>query len=167
MIIIRDAVLQDVPAILEIYNRAILTTTATFDLVEDTLEKRLDWFSHYGGVHPMIVAEVDGSVAGYCYLSQFRAKPAYNRTVESSVYIHEEFRGQGIGKRLYTEILERARGLGHHAVIACITSGNDVSVRMHRQFGFEFVGRMREVGFKFDSWQNIEFYQLILPETAG
>jgi L-amino acid N-acyltransferase YncA len=166
MLILRDAVKEDVACILHIYNRAILTTTATFDLEEETLEQRLEWFSHYGGNHPLIVAEMDGLVVGYCYLSVFRTKPAYNRTAEISVYINEHYRGKGIGKLLYAEILKRARTLGYRAIIACITAGNEISVRMHKQFGFEWVGQMKQVGFKFNEWLDIEFYELLLTEDA-
>lgn len=160
--IIREATLEDVPAMLEIYNEAILNTTATFDLEEQTLEERQVWFKKYGGIHPLIVAEVDGKVAGYSSLSLFRDKQAFIRTTELSIYIHTGFRGLGIGNRLMEEILQRAKALGHHVVIGGITAGNDVSVKLHEKFGFEYVGTFKEVGHKFGSWQDVSFYQLTL-----
>ncbi|MDB5085304.1 MAG: N-acetyltransferase [Bacilli bacterium] len=163
MVIVRDAALDDLSAILNIYNRAILTTTATFDLEEQTLEQRKDWFSHYGGRFPLLVAEYNGQVVGYSSLSSFRSKEAFASTVESSVYIDENHRGLGIGKLLLTALLQRASALGHHVVIAGITGGNEISIHLHESFGFELVGCFKEVGYKFDSWQDVIFYQLILP----
>lgn len=161
--LIRDAIRSDVPAILHIYNYAVRETTATFDLEDQTLAEREAWFDKYGGNFPLIVAELEGQVAGYASLSMFRAKPAYDRTVELSVYIDPDFWGRGLAKALMSDILGRARELGHHVVVSCITSGNDVSIKMHEKFDFEFVGTFKEVGYKFDSWQDVHFYQLILP----
>ncbi|GIP39005.1 N-acetyltransferase [Paenibacillus sp. J31TS4] len=165
MLTIREAAQEDLPALLAIYNYAIVHTTATFDLEEQTLEEREEWFSHYGGVHPLIVAELDGQVAGYGSLSPFRSKPAYARTVENSVYIDPAFFGQGIGARLLEELLVRARALGHHAVLAGITGGNTASIRLHEKFGFRHVGTFPEVGFKFGAWQDVSFYQLVLGDS--
>lgn len=162
MLVIREATLADLPAMLAIYNDAILNTTATFDLEEQTLEEREKWFHKYGGIHPLIVAEVDGQVAGYSSLSLFREKLAYIRSTELSIYIDSAYRGRGIGNILMEEILKRAKELGHHVVIGGITAGNDVSVKLHEKFGFELVGHFKQVGYKFDSWQDVLFYQLTL-----
>ncbi|KSU81893.1 phosphinothricin acetyltransferase [Fictibacillus enclensis] len=169
MVHIRDALPRDLPALLDIYNEAIRTLTATFDLEEQTLEQRKKWFEKYGGAFPLIVAKVDGKVAGYGSLSPFRDKEAYARTTEVSLYISSEFRGQGIGKELMKEILQRASNLGYHTVIGGITGGNESSVRLHKRFGFDFVGCLKEVGHKFDRWQDVHFYQLILDteKTKG
>lgn len=160
---VRNAIREDLPAMLDIYNDAVLHTTATFDVREQTMKQREAWFQKYGGKYPLIVAEVEGHVAGYCHLSPFREKEAYARTVELSIYIANTFRGRGLGKLLLDNILTRARDLGHHAIIAGITGGNDVSVRMHKKFGFEFVGTFKEVGHKFGEWQSVHFYQLTIP----
>lgn len=162
MLIIRDAVQEDVPVILEIYNDAVRNLAATFDLEEKTLEERMEWFGHYGGSHPLIVAEVDGKVAGYSSLSMFREKEAYKSTVELSLYIAEDCRGRGLGKALMEEILRRARQNGFHTVISGITAGNEVSVRLHEYFSFDYIGNFREVGKKFGVWQDVLFYQLLL-----
>lgn len=163
MIIVRDARVEDLPAMLDIYNWAVVNSTATFDLEVQTLEQRMEWFKKYGGRYPLIVAEEDGQVMGYSCLSRFREKEAYARTVESSVYIGKDFWGKGVGKLLMNEILKRAAELGHHAVIAGITTGNDASVKLHVQLGFEPIGRFKEVGHKFGEWQDVTFYELILP----
>ncbi|WP_040952877.1 GNAT family N-acetyltransferase [Gorillibacterium massiliense] len=167
MISIRDAAATDVPAILDIYNEAVATSTATFDLEPQTLEARMEWFSHYGERYPLIVAELDGQVAGYCSLSQFRTKPAYNATVELSIYLGEKYHGQGIGTQLMNEIIKRSKAMGFHTIVACITVGNDGSVRFHERFGFELVATFKEVGYKFNRWLDVYFFQLMLDENPG
>jgi L-amino acid N-acyltransferase len=162
---IRNAELADLPRLLEIYNYSVRTSAATFDLEEQTFSQRAEWFSHYGEKHPLLVALVDGVVAGYSSLSRFRTKPAYDKTVESSVYVDRAYHGQGIGKKLMVEILQRATELGHHTVIAGITGGNEASVRLHISLGFQFIGCFREVGFKFGEWQDVHFYQLFLDSS--
>ncbi|SEN71922.1 GNAT family N-acetyltransferase [Lihuaxuella thermophila] len=166
MVTVREAQLEDLPAILRIYNHAVLTSTATFDLEEQTLEQRKTWFSHYGGKYPLIVAEENGQVTGYCCLSPFRSKPAYEKTAEVSIYIDPDHFGKGIGTILMTEILKRAGELDYHVIIAGITGGNEASVRLHRKFGFQLAGIFKEVGFKFGEWQDVHFYQLILREPG-
>ena len=161
-ITIRDAKIEDVPAMLQIYNWAILHATATFDLEEQTLAQRTEWFSKYGGKYPLIVAEEKGRVVGYSCLSRFRDKPAYAKTVESSVYIDKDHWGKGIGKILLNEIIERAAALGYHTIIAGITGGNRASAKLHLGSGFEWIGCFKEVGHKFGEWQDVTFYQRIL-----
>ncbi|WP_409292001.1 GNAT family N-acetyltransferase [Peribacillus sp. SCS-37] len=160
--IIRDAVECDLPFLLDIYNEAIRNTAATFDLKEQTLAERQQWFSKYGKDYPLLVAEIDGRAAGYCSLSPFREKEAYRQTVEISIYIDAVYRGRGAAGRLMEAIIEKAGSAGFHVIIAGITAGNDTSVEMHKKFGFQYAGCFREVGYKFDQWQDVLFYQLIL-----
>lgn len=162
MVQIRDAVLHDLPAMLAIYNHAIRNLIATFDLEEQSLEQREVWFHQHGHNYPLIVAESEGIVVGYSCLSSFRAKPAYARSTELSIYIAENQRGKGIGTALMAEILRRAEQLEYHTVISGITGGNEASVRLHENFGFVFVGKFQEVGFKFGEWQDVHFYQRML-----
>jgi L-amino acid N-acyltransferase YncA len=164
MIRIRTAVLSDLPAMLDIYNDAIRNLTATFDLDEQTLEERKTWFAKYNDRHPLIVAELNGDVVGYCCLNPFRDKPAYAHTTELSVYISSKHRGRGIGSSLMTDILQHAKQLGYHTVIGGITSGNSASVKLHEKFGFQHVGCFKEVGLKFGEWQDVHFYQLMISE---
>jgi L-amino acid N-acyltransferase YncA len=159
---IRKATIEDVPDILKIYNHAVLHTTATFDLKEKTLEEMKVWFQKYNDRYPLIVATIDGKIAGYCSLSPFREKEAYRQTAEISVYVHEEARGKGIARKLIQTIIELGKQADHHVIVAGITAGNDVSVHLHESFGFTFIGCFREVGYKFDQWQDVLFYQLTL-----
>lgn len=164
MLRIRDAVVSDVPAMMEIYNEAIRNSTVTFDLEEKTLEERMKWFQKYGGKYPLIVAEHDKQVVGYCGLNRFREKDAYSSTTELSIYIDKNYRGKKIGSQLMKEIIERAKRLGYHTIISGITDKNEASFKLHEKFGFECVGCFRQVGFKFDRWLDVYFYQRILIE---
>ena len=164
--LIREASITDLPGILDIYNDAIRNLTATFDLTEQSLKERTTWYNKYGGKYPLIVAEINGEIAGYSCLGSFRDKPAYARTTELSIYISSHHRGKGIGKAMMQEILQRAAQLGYHTVIGGITAGNEASVKLHERFGFQLAGRFKEVGYKFDEWQDVLFYQLMIPSHS-
>lgn len=166
MIEIRDAVLEDLPSMLEIYNEAVLNTTSTFDIKEQTLEQRKNWFQKYGGRYPLIVATSNEEVLGYSSLSPFREKEAYANTAELSIYISTHYRRMGIGSHLMGAIISRAKGLGYHTIVSCISVENEASMRLHEKFGFQFIGRLKEVGYKFGSWKDVSFYQLIFSEDA-
>lgn len=161
---IRDALISDLQRMLEIYNYVVRTSAATFDLIEQTMEQRSVWFLEHNKNYPLLVGEVGGEVVAYCSLSQFRDKPAYANTVESSIYVDKRFQGLGIGKKLMTEVLRSASKLGYHVVVAGIAGGNNASVRLHESLGFEYVGCFNQVGYKFGKWQNVLFYQLQLSE---
>lgn len=162
MVQVRLAALNDLPAILEIYNYAIRNLTATFDLEEQTIEQRRDWFDQHVGKYPLIVAEINGEVVGYSSLSPFREKEAYSQTAELSIYISPNHQGHGIGKKLMEEILKLAGENHYHVIIAGITGGNEASIHLHKRFGFEYIGCFKEVGFKFGEWQDVDFYQLLI-----
>ncbi len=161
--IVRPATEADVPAILDIYNEAILHSTATFDIEPQTLDERLQWLRETKHPHCVIVAEEEGQVVGWGCLRSFRQRVAYRFTAEDSVYIHEEHRGSGVGTLLLAELIERAKKGGFHTVIAGMTEGNPASEALHRRFGFVEVGREREVGYKFERWLDVVWMQLILP----
>jgi len=160
---IREAQTEDLPELLDIYNYTVRTSTATFQLEPLTLEERQPWFASHRGRYPLLVAEAEsGTVAGYCCISPFRHSGGYAGTVENSIYVHKDFRRKGIAFMLMKEIIARAKELGYHAIIACIAGSNEPSIRLHEQLGFEFSGRLKQVGFKFSRWEDDVFYQLIL-----
>jgi phosphinothricin acetyltransferase len=156
---IRKAVPLDVPAITKIYNEAILTTTATFDIKPKTVASQRNWFKAHGKRNPVLVAVVDGKVVGWVSLSEYSARCAYADTVELSLYIKEEFRNQGVGKRLMTAVLAEGQKAGLHSVISRIAGGNDISIHLHKQFGFQDVGMMKEVGNKFGKLLDVYIMQ--------
>jgi phosphinothricin acetyltransferase len=152
---IRMAREEDLPAITEIYNQAIRTSTATFDMVEKTVEDRRQWLAEHGENYPVVVAVVDGEVAGWGSLSKYGERPGWRFTVENAVYISPEFQGKGIGKLILCHLTDLAKRLGYHAAIAQVVGRNEVSVRLHEKCGFETVGVLKEAGNKFDQWLDI------------
>ncbi len=161
MLLVRRAVLDDLGAITEIYNEAVLRTVATFDVVPKTVEEQRPWFMSHGSRHPILVAEEDGGVVGWASLSKWSDRCAYSATAEISIYVEEEHRGKGIGKRLMKEILDQGQKGGLHTVIAHIAKSNEASVHLHEMFGFEHVGTMREVGKKFGKLLDVHIMQKI------
>jgi L-amino acid N-acyltransferase len=159
---IRTATVEDVPFILGIYNEAIVNTTATFEIDERTIEQQLEWFDQFNEEYPLFVAEVDGVVAGYSCIAPFNKKAAYKRTVENSLYIHPDYQGRGLAKKLLQQTIASAKELGYYTIIAIITEGNEGSIKLHEKLGFEFSGTLKEVGNKFDEWKGISYYQLML-----
>jgi L-amino acid N-acyltransferase len=162
MLTIRMASGADVPAITRIYNHAVLHSTTTFDTVPLTEEERRMWLALHQEDSPVLVAQVDEDVVGYASLSKWSEKQAYDKTVQFSIYLDENFRGQGIGLRLSESILKYAKEQGTHCVISLISEGNEVSFALHRKLGFRFMGVMQEAGRKFDRYIDVHFYQLLL-----
>ncbi len=160
--LIREAKETDLSRITEIYNWAVANTTASFDINPQTIEQRAVWFSHYNGRHPLIVYEIDGYVAGYASLSEFRSKEGYKDTCELSVYIDPQYQRRGIGMELMVSIIETGKKTGFHVIMSGITADNEISVKMHEKLGFELCGHMKEVGYKFGRYLDCLFYQLIL-----
>lgn len=163
---IRPATESDLAAINDIYNHYVLHSACTYQEEPETLAGRRQWFKHHGEKHPVIVAEADGQVVGWGSLSAYHPRSAYRRTVENSVYVHHQHHRRGIGSRLLRELVIRARNLGHHAIIAGIDADQPASVALHAKFHFERVGRMRQVGFKFDRWLDVVYMELILDGAS-
>ncbi len=148
MLIIRPAKPDDLTAITEIYNEAILTTDATFDTETKTVESQKEWFESHDSRNPIIVAEIDKKIIGWASLSKWSDRCAYSDTAEISVYIKDGYRGQGIGKQLIERIIQAGEEVGIHTIISRITAGNEESIHLHEIFGFEHIGVMKEVGKK-------------------
>jgi phosphinothricin acetyltransferase len=160
---IDDAVEADVPDILAMYNDVIATSTAVYSELPVTLENRQEWFrARVAQGYPVLVARDDTGVIGYATFGDFRAWPGYRFTVEHSVHIRADRRGQGIGTRLMQALLPRARALGKHVMIGGIDADNAASIRMHERLGFERSAHMKEVGRKFDRWLDLVFMQRTL-----
>ena len=154
---------EDAAAILEIYNDAIINTTAVYSYDPVTLENRIEWLEAKArDGWPVFVAEDAGQVVGFSAYGPFRAWPAYLHTIENSIYVHPSRRGQGIGKLLIPPLIEAARAHQMHAMIAGIDAANEASARLHAHFGFEKVAHFREVGFKFGRWLDLTFMELLL-----
>ena len=142
---IRTAGEADPPAILEVYNHAIATTTAVFSYHPHTLEMRREWFqAKQAAGHPVLVATVDNEVAGFATYGPFRVWPAYKYTIENSVYVAERARRRGVARALMNALLAEARQREYHAVIAGIVADNLPSLRLHQSLGFVEVAHFRE-----------------------
>lgn len=160
---IRPAVPADLPSLLEIYNEAVAHTTASWDLVPLTPVEHAEWYATKAEHrHPILVADADGQVLGYAAYGPFRAKAGYATTMEHSVYVVPEHQGKGIGRTLLVAVIEAARANGVHALIGGLSADNVASMGLHRSLGFVEVGRLPEVGRKFDSWLDLVLLQLIL-----
>ena len=160
-LLIRDAVEADLPVIMEIYNDAVANTTAIWNEVLVDLDNRRAWLNaRRERGFPVIVATIDGAVAGYASYGDWRAFDGYRHTVEHSVYVHREARGGGIGKRLMQELIARAASNGVHVMIAAIESENTASIALHERLGFRVAGKFSEVGTKFGRWLDLTCMEL-------
>jgi L-amino acid N-acyltransferase YncA len=159
---LREARAADLEAVDRIYDHYVQTSTCTFQLEPAGLEAREAWFSSHGERCPVLVAETDGTIVGWGSLSVYNAREGYRFTVEDSVYVDEAARGQGVGTALLRELIDRGRTLGHHTILASIEAEQRASVRLHERFGFVEVGRMRQLGWKFDRWLDVVYMQKML-----
>lgn len=160
---IRPATLQDAPSILAIVNHNILHSTALYDYTPKEIAYIKGWLTEKTENNwPVIVAIQDNEVAGYGTYGTFRFKEGYKYTVEHSVYVSHQHTGKGIGKLLLAELINLAKQQGYHTMIGGIDAENKSSIEFHRKFGFTEAGLLKEVGYKFDKWLDVQFMQLIL-----
>jgi phosphinothricin acetyltransferase len=159
---IRLAGRGDLGAINDIYNYYVLHSTCTYQESPEPMEGRERWFADHGVEHPVIVAEMEGRIVGWGSLSAYHARSAYRHTVENSVYVHHAFHRRGIGRVILADLIERARGLGHRAIIAGIDGDQAASVELHAKFGFVKVGHLKELGFKFGRWLDVIYMELLV-----
>lgn len=162
---IRIAEEKDLPALLDIYNDEVLHGISTLDLNPRTMAEWRAWFArHNVDNHPLLTAELEnGKAAGYASLSEYRSKEAYRSSVELSIYVARAHRGKGVATALMETILDMARADDRtHLVVSVITDGNEASQRLHDKFGFTFCGIIPEVGMKFECYQNIRNYALLV-----
>jgi L-amino acid N-acyltransferase len=158
---IRPALRSDCVAINDIYNHYVRTDTCTYQTEPDTLTERHAWFERHGGPHPMLVAEQAGEVLDWGALSAFHPRAGYRFSVEDSVYVRHDRQHRGLGKALLGELLAAARSLGHHTVIALISADKPHSIALHEGFGFRHAGLLRQAGYKFDTWLDVAYLQLM------
>jgi phosphinothricin acetyltransferase len=161
--ILRDATPADLPAILAIYNHAVAETTAIWNETLVDLDNRKAWFElRQSRGFPILVAEVEGKIAGYASYGDWRPFDGFRHSVEHSVYVEKDFYGRGLGKALMTALIERARAGKIHVMIAAIEAGNTGSIALHKSLGFRLVGTHHEVGQKFGRWLDLTMMELKL-----
>jgi L-amino acid N-acyltransferase len=161
---IRTAEPGDLEAITEIYNEAVLTTTATFDVDPKTVAERQDWFRQHDARHPILVALYGERIAGWTSLSRFSERSAYDETAETSFYVGSAYRGRGIGRALKAAIIAEARRLGFHTLLARVAEGSEASRHLNKSFGFVDVGTLKAVGQKFGRRLDVHLMQLMLTD---
>lgn len=156
-VLIRPATRTDLPRLTEIYNHYVINTPVTFDLAPHTVERRTAWFEQFGlsGRHRLMVAEENGIVLGYAGTTRFRAKAAYDPTVETTIYCSSDATSKGLGSRLYAALFEAIADEDVHRIVAGYTMPNAASAALHQRFGFQLVGVFRENGRKFDRYWDV------------
>jgi phosphinothricin acetyltransferase len=165
---IRDAADADLPGLLLIYNDVIATSTAVFSTDPVTLEERRQWWRARVTLgYPVLVARDESGVVGFATFGDFRAWPGYRHTVEHSVHVRADRRGQGIGSRLIEALLPIAAACGKHVMIAGVDAANTGSIRLHERLGFERVGYLHQVGCKFGRWLDLVFLQKLLDQASA
>jgi phosphinothricin acetyltransferase len=161
--LLREFRWSDIPAITQIYRHYVDHSNVTFDTEPPSEAAMAEKFAHLMTLgHPLVVAEVDGQTVGYAYASFYRPRAAYRFTCEDSIYLHPEATGQGLGKVLLRDLLERSKAAGFQQMLAVITAGTANSIGLHEQFGFRQVGHLSAVGYKFDRWLDVVHLQRAL-----
>jgi len=159
--LVNNAQLSDLPAILDILNHYIATDHCTFDTEPWSVSQKQAWFDSHdtSGPYQLLVARDGEQLLGYAHSGRWRPKKAYDITVETTVYVHHQAHGRGIGSALMQALFERIAGLGLHSAVAGVTQPNAGSDALHLKLGFERVGTFREVGYKFGQFHDVTWYR--------
>ena len=157
---IRDATEADLTGLVSIYNEVIATSTAIYSYQPVTLADRREWWrARVAQGYPVLVTADASGICGLATFGDFRAWPGYRFTVEHSVHVRADCRGQGVGTQLIKALLPRAAACNKHIMIGGVDAANAASIRFHERLGFTQVGHLREVGYKFDRWLDLVFLQ--------
>ena len=156
---IREGTSADASAIADIYNHYVRDTTITFDLNEVSAEDFENRIAQIQKKYPYLVSTLDEQIIGYAYADQWKAKDAYIQTAETTIYLNPKAHGKGYGLRLYNALLTAMPLFDLTTAIGCITIPNDASILLHEKLGFEKVGEFKKVGYKFDAWHNVGYWQ--------
>ena len=159
---IRKVKLSDAEEIAAIYNKYILTTTISFEVAALSVEEMRQRISALAADFPYYVYEEEGHVMGYCYAHKWKERAAYNKTLETTIYLSSNYTQHGIGTELMKTLISDCKEMGVRALIACITYENEASIRFHERLGFEKVSHFKQVGMKFGRVLDVVDYQLIL-----
>lgn len=160
--LIRLATVADAEPLCHIYNREVLESTVTLDLVPRTIEQQRAWIQDRSGGLAVVVAEVEGKVVGFASLSFYRDRPGYRTSVEDSIYVDRNHQGAGVGSAMLGELIDVAVKHGFHAIFARIVGAQPTSTALHRRHGFELVGIEREVARKFSRWHDVALMQRLI-----
>jgi len=159
---VRHAKSEDISQILDIYNHYVLNTTVTFEesaISKDEMEKRV---SEVQQSLPWLLYEQEAKIIGFAYAASWKWRSAYRHAVESTLYVHHQHFRKGIGSQLYGELIKELKKCPVHAVLGGIALPNPESQALHQKLGYHKVGSLVEVGFKFDRWLDVEYWELLL-----
>jgi len=159
---IRAVNIEDAKELVEIYNFYVINTVVNFDEKPVSLPSFIEKIKLITSNYPFIIFEENNEILGYAYGSRFRPRPAYNATVESTVYVKNGAHGKQIGSKLYAELLELLKQQNFKSVLGVLTIPNPASVKLHEKFGFKQVAHLKDVGFKFEEWLDVGIFQLTL-----
>lgn len=160
--LVRDAVRDDAAACADVYRPYVTGSAATFEVDPPDAADFAGRIAAAQRRHAWLVAEQDGAVVGYAYGGPFRARPAYDWTCETTVYLAEEARGAGTGRLLMTALLDRLRERGQRRAVAVIAVPNDASVGLHASLGYRRVAHLERIGWKRGAWRDVDWLQLDL-----
>lgn len=163
---VRLATAADTAGILEIYAPYVRNTSFTFETEVPSLEAFQERIQNTLKGWPWLVCELDGKVAGYAYATRHRERTAYQWSVESSIYIHDDYQRHGVGRSLYTPLLGLLRLQGIRNVYAVINLPNEKSVKFHESLGFTYFTTYEQVGYKLGKWKNVGWWRAILNEFS-
>ena len=159
---IRKVEIADAKAIVDIYNYYVENTAISFETEPLTVNEMAERIKDISSKFPYFVYEKDGKILGYCYAHQWKERAAYSKTLETTIYIDKDATRQGLGRIMVKLLIDLCRNKGYRALIACITQGNEASIKMHESLGFKQVSEFKEVGFKLDTWLDVVDLELLL-----
>lgn len=160
--LIRPCAADDIDAVCAIYNHYIENTVITFEEIPLSVEQMRGRIEGYMQLFPWLVCEDAGEIIGYAYASKWKDRSAYKHTAEVTVYLHHKHVGKGVGRALYQELIDQLAARKMHVLLACIAVPNAASEKLHEHFGFNKVAHFTEVGFKFNRWLDVGYWQKLL-----
>jgi phosphinothricin acetyltransferase len=161
---IRHGLPGDLGGILDILNHYILHTHHTFDTEPFSIDDKQDWMEQFSedGPYQLLVAETGGQITAYAHSGPFKPKPGYRSSVETTVYVHPDHHGQGLGTQVYQTLLDRLPSTGLHRACGGIALPNPASIQLHETLGFVEVGTFHETGLKFGEYRDVAWYEKAL-----
>lgn len=159
---IRDFIPTDLEQITAIYKHYILHSHHTFETEEISESEMLSRISTIRNSYPFIVFEEEGIIKAYAYATRWKIRQAYEHTVETSIYVNPDYKGKGIGTKLYTHLIQVLKKSNLHSILAGISLPNDASIQLHEKLGFNKAGVLKDVGYKFGKWIDVAYWNLLL-----
>jgi phosphinothricin acetyltransferase len=164
---IRDCKPGDAGRVAEIYNYYVAKTVVTFDEEPVSVDEIARRIEETTAEYPWLVYEEEGRILGFAYADRWKSRCAYRHSVETTVYLDPDLTGRGLGTRLYKALIDRLKNTSIHSLIGGIALPNDASIALHEKLGFEKIGQFKEVGWKFNRWVDVGYWELIFDNGSG